>query len=216
MMDNFKNQKIRIIEMAKKRRQIQLIEKLQSGRSSTPALKKGEIRELEELSSESESRGYAESQESVARAFGVSVRTVARWLKEGMPPAQDGKYDLEKINSWRAEHEGKVSGGRKGVYADKVRWEIARLKEDVKKRRIENDVRKGKLILRDKVEKELINISLAMKRALLVLPNTISLRCFGQEPRKIKAIVQEEVENVIDRISESKIFDKKKEKEKSG
>jgi len=202
--------------MAKKRRHIHLLEKMQRGKASTPALTKREIKELEELDSAPDSPGVVDSQEKVAKAFAVSVRTVARWQKEGMPASRDGKYNLQDVQNWKADREGRPAGGRKGIYADKTRWEIARLKEDVKKRRIENEVRRGSLISRAKVEKELVSISLAMKRALLGLPNTISLRCFGQEPRKIKVIVQEEMESIICKISEAKIFDQKKERGKYG
>jgi hypothetical protein len=40
----------------------------------------------------------------VARQFGVSARTVARWLREGMPAGGQagGYFDVKKIEAWLA------------------------------------------------------------------------------------------------------------------
>ncbi len=205
-MESVNSKRPSLVEVAKKQRQISIIKKLQSGR-----INKSEVKELEDYEKGPLPEGCVNTLEQVAKAFGKSVRTVGYWVKDGMPVERDGTYNLKTIQAWRSTKAEK-RGASGSLFNQKTTWEIARLQEDVRKRKIDNDVKRGKLIPRATVEKELVNISLAMKRELLLLPNTVALKCVGQDARTIKTIVQGEVVNVLNRIAEAKIFDKIKEK----
>ncbi|MCX5713037.1 MAG: hypothetical protein NTY47_08320 [Candidatus Omnitrophica bacterium] len=63
MEDTKQVQNLKIVEMAKKRRHIHLLEKMQRGKSDTPSLSKSEIKELERLAADPSSPGIVDSQE---------------------------------------------------------------------------------------------------------------------------------------------------------
>ena len=85
-----------IIEMAKKKRHIFILEKLQKG----VALTKGEIAELEILELGKLKKGYVSTQDELAEVFGVDPRTVRRWIKSGMPKDEEG-FNILEIKYWR-------------------------------------------------------------------------------------------------------------------
>jgi len=95
--------KLNIIEMAKKKRHIYLLEKLQKNQP----LSRAEINELGPLEQGSIPLGYVATQEEVAEIFTVSARTVRRWVENGMPRDPQG-YNIKKISEWcnlmRSEH----------------------------------------------------------------------------------------------------------------
>jgi len=98
-----------VVDFAKKKRHIALMQKLQQG-----TLTAAETRELEKLekvqtASSRQRPGVAATQEEVAAAFGVTRRTVIDWIKAGCP-GTTGNYDLMQIVTWRDERDAKRRG----------------------------------------------------------------------------------------------------------
>ncbi len=205
MMENKQDQKVKVIEMAKKRRHIHLLEKLQRGKSATPSLSKNEIKELEQLEQNPDSPGMVDSQEKVAKIFGVDVRTVARWVKNGMPVTPQGQYDLIEIRAWRAlknQRQEKSSGKKNDLEAwdAKFREYKAKLAEIALKKAM------GELIARETVEHELIQISLTVKNKMLALPNQISASLVGLEARPINTRLTARIKEIISEFGDGKVF----------
>jgi phage terminase Nu1 subunit (DNA packaging protein) len=205
MMENQQPQSIKVVEMAKKRRHIHLLEKLQRGKSSTPSLSKNEIRELEDLEQDPNSPGTVDSQEKVAKVFGVHVRTVARWVKNGMPVTAQGKYDLLEVRAWRTlKHQKKgAAGGKKNqeeFWDAKFREYKAKLAEISLKKSL------GELIPRETVERDLVQISLTVKRAFLALPRQVAPQLAGLDPRQIEALLSIRINEIISKFADGKIF----------
>jgi len=94
---NQKDNKPDVVAMANKKRHIYLLEKLQKNKPLT----KSEIKELAAFEKGSQSPALVNSQYLVATAFDVSIRTVARWVKDGMPVRKDGYYNILEIKDWR-------------------------------------------------------------------------------------------------------------------
>ncbi len=118
---NTENKQQNLIEMAKKRRHLHLVEKMAQGKAHTPALTKSEIKELESLELPEVPLSVVDSQEKVAKTFGVAVRTVERWVREGMPVASNGRYDLIAIRSWKLFRRGQYkspNGNKKKTSED--------------------------------------------------------------------------------------------------
>jgi len=99
--NNLKDNKTDVVAMAKKKRHIHLLEKLQQNKS----ISKSEIKELAEYEEGYKSPAVVNSQDLVAKAFKVSARTVPRWIKDGMPVRPDGYYNIIEIQSWRTARE---------------------------------------------------------------------------------------------------------------
>ncbi|MEK7851170.1 MAG: hypothetical protein AAB275_04745, partial [Deltaproteobacteria bacterium] len=87
-----------LVEVAKKKRQIHLLDKLQKGKPLSTA----EIRELEQFEGGGAlPPGVVRTQGEVASALRVDKRTIERWVSDGMPREPEGDYNLIDIPAWR-------------------------------------------------------------------------------------------------------------------
>ncbi len=196
-----------IVDMARKRRRIHLVEKLATGKPQTPSLTKSEIKELEAFEIPPGSPTVVDSQEKVAKILGVSDRTVRHWVKEGMPITPQKQYDLIEIRSWRLlRDKRKKSGGRKKADADF--WETKYREYKAKLAEITLKQRMGQLILKAQVETQLVQVSLAIKRSLLALPRSVAPQLVGLETREIEAVLSGRVKEAISLIADGKIFER--------
>ncbi len=202
MEENNKTPQPKILEMAKKRRHIYLLEKLQKG----PTLSKSEVAELGKYESDPNSPGIVDSQEKVAKVFGVSVRTVARWLKDGMPVLATGGYNLKDINDWRHFHNDKISKKTSKEKQELDFWDARYRKAKALNEEDKLRISRGELIQVKDVEKGLIQVSLAIKRAFLGLPRSVAPQLKGLEAREIEAILVKRVKEIIIQFAEGKIF----------
>ena len=204
-MEEQNKQNPKIIEMAKKRRHIHLLEKLQRGKSASPTLNKSELKELEQFENDPNSPGIVDTLEKIAKIFGVSVRTVTYWKKDGMPVTSKGKYNLEDIHNWR-----KFKKQQKKISEKKtIPWDV-RFRE-FKARTAELNFKRaiGELIPRDIVEKEIIQVSLGIKRLLLALPQQVAPQLVGLDSRQICNLLTARITEAIKDIAEGKKLVKK-------
>lgn len=190
-----------LIEMAKKRRHIALVEKLATGKQSTPSLTKSEIKELGQFESGSDLPGIVCSQEKVAKVFDVSVRTVQNWARDGMPVTQEGKYDLIDIRAWRSIKNNRVSG-KKGNRKDDAEARYREAKACLAEIALKE--KKGLLLNKRRVENELVQISLGIKLILLSLPQQVAPQLVGLDAQKINALLTARIREAIQEISDGK------------
>ena len=201
--------------MAKKRRHIHLLEKLQRGKSATPTLSKTEIKELETFERDPNSPGIVDSQEKVAKVFGVAVRTVERWVKDGMPVTHQGEYELLTIRAWREQRRaGKRNASAKQNKLDE--WEAKYREYKARRAQVDFEEKIGTLISKEKAERELIQISLAVKRAFLALPRQLAPQLAGLDPRQIEVLLTTRIKEAIRPFSDGRIFKKKQSAVKKG
>jgi phage terminase Nu1 subunit (DNA packaging protein) len=200
------NKKPNVVEMAKKKRHIHLLEKLQKSQPLTSS----ELKELSKYESGPDEPGIVDSQEQVAKAFGVSLRTIAYWAKDGMPVTRDGRYDLKEIQAWRfiLKHgDGDQSNGKPGSKKALEEWEAKYREYKALREQMRYRQEIGELVERSLIEDGLIKISLAVKRAFLALPRNIATQLVGLEPRQIEARLRERVQEIIKDFSTDRIFD---------
>lgn len=206
MVENEK--RINVVEMAKRKRHIHLLEKLQKGKSLTPT----EIKDLSRYEEGPVQPGIVENQEQVAKAFGVSARTVRHWIKDNMPVTKDGRYDLKEIQAWRfIKGKRRDSGQKKNL----DNWEAKYREFKAKTAEIEYRKKLGELIPRADVERGLVQIIIAVKRAFLALPRAMAPQLMGLEPRQIEALLNVRIKEIIKMFSEDRIFAEKKIEKKS-
>jgi phage terminase Nu1 subunit (DNA packaging protein) len=200
-----------LIEMAKKRRHLHLVEKLAKGKSFTPTLSKSEIRELSSYELPPGSPAVVDTQEKIAKAFGIATRTVERWTREGMPVTPQGTYDLLEIRAWRILRHQKGKKDKKNTidWDERYREYKAKMAEITLKKTI------GELIPKDIIEKELIQISIGVKRALLALPRQVAPQLVGLEARQIDALLTNRIKEAIQAIADGKFLVKKVKNDKS-
>lgn len=189
---------IPIFEMAKKKRHIYLLEKMAKGKSGSPTLSKAELKELAEFECNPNSPGMVDSQEKVAKGFGVAVRTVERWVKDGMPAMRDGRYNLADIQEWRFNKKKIKEGAAKdkgSKWEDQFREFKARLAE------IEYKKKMGELLSREEVEHNEVQRVIAVKRSLLMLPRSLPPQLVGLEPRQIQLILLDRVKEICNNFA---------------
>jgi len=205
-MEN-QTKQIPILEMAKKKRHIFLLEKMARGKSGSPTLSKSELKELAEFERDPNSPGIIDSQEKIAKAFGVSDRTIRHWMKDGMPVMRDGRYDLTEIQDWRF-NKKKIREGKSKDKGDKWMEEYREYKARLAQ--IEYRKKIGELLPREEVESGFVQRVIAIKRALLTLPRSLAPQLDGLEPRQIQAVLLARVKEIINNFSQgAKTIDKK-------
>ncbi len=152
--------------------------------------------------------GIVDTHESVARSFGVSVRTVRNWAADGMPVLRDGRYSIAEIQAWRFRRNNKVvADDKQGKNWDEEYRRLKALKEGVKyKKEI------GELFEKADIEKGLIDLFTAVKTLFLSMPKAVSPQLQGLDARQIESILSIRIKEIITMISSEKIFSQNKSK----
>lgn len=178
-----------ILEVAKKKRHIHLFQKIQQGGT----LSAGELRELQKLESTELPVGLVETQEQVAKAFKVTLRTVQRWIREGMPKTSEGFYDIIEVQAWRLlrNNHGIATDTDKEKWDTKFRQMRALLAEMEYKKCL------GELVSRDEVEEGRVQRILTVKTALLALPRYLAPQVVNLEIHKAEQVIRLRIEEII-------------------
>ena len=184
-----------LVEVAKKKRQIHLLDKLQKGKPLSTA----EIRELEQFEGGSLPPGVVRTQQEVAKALRVDKRTVERWVSDGMPREPEGYYNLIDIQAWRMVKKEKENDPDE---KEKIKWDI-RYRE-YKARLAEFELKKayGQVISRELVEAGMIARILAVKSALWALPKVAAPVVSGMDPREAEAYLRERIKEIFLQFAE--------------
>ena len=190
------NKKPDIISMARKKRHILLLEKLQKNKP----LSKAELRELEGYEGAKLAPGTVTTQEDVAKAFGVTERTVSRWIRAGMPKAKAGHYKLIKIKEWRAAKLNKHKSS-KAIKPDKNNWDERFRKAKAQKAELDYQQAIGRLVSIDEIEAGRIERILIVKKALLSLPKDVAPQITGMDPREVQSFLDKRIREVIAKFS---------------
>lgn len=194
-----------IVKIAKSRRHFKIVEALQQGKTLTQA----EIRELAEYETgeeaDTESPAIMATQKQIAKLFSVDTRTIRNWIDAGMPAGKRGKYDVAKIVAWKIMRDQPASPDAWMEKINEGRARLVNFRADI----VEANARtvKGQLIAREDVERGLVQVSIAIKMALLALPRSIAPRLVGLEPREIEAVLRERVEEIINLFAKELIFE---------
>ncbi len=179
-----------IADIAKKKRQLYLFNKLQSGKPLSVA----EIKEIEAFEGLPLPPGCVKTQQEVAQALGVDKRTVERWGSDGMPVTPEGNYDLLDIKAWRMTKQRCKSLGE----TEKDKWDIEYRKNKALLIKIEYEKTLGQLLPKDEVMKGRIARIIAVKNAFFALPTRLAPVLAMKEPREIYIILNEAICEIID------------------
>lgn len=199
-------EKPNVVEVALKKRHLHLLQKLQQGKPLTPS----EIKELRQFEDQQVEPGIVRRQEEVAQVFGVSVRSIQHWVREGMPHTKDGLYSIVNIQAWR---DLKKAG--KGKSDDIEQWTAEWKKYKAQYAELELKKALGEVIDREEVERGRVTRILIVKKSLLALPQEVAPILANLEPREIQVILEMRIKNIIRRFSgQSETKNDSKEKSK--
>jgi phage terminase Nu1 subunit (DNA packaging protein) len=185
-----KDKKLSVVDVAKRKRQVYLLEKLKNDKPLTRA----ELNELERYEANLP-EGVVATQEEVARVFGVSTRTVQYWTRDGMPVRPEGTYNLLEIENWREFTKGGAKKDEKNVWQSKLS-EIRYKKELLSYRK-----ELGELVSSEDVERGMVTRIMIVKRSLLGLPMKLAPILSMKEPREVEVILYDALGVIIDEFA---------------
>jgi hypothetical protein len=180
-----------LVVLAKKKRYIALLEKMHRGKPLSPS----EIKELEKRQKGPVKLGSVETVEEVATAFGVSVRTVFNWLRDGAPSG-DGEYDLLALQAWRT-----MKNDRKPGKGEKEQWDIEYRRIKFLLAEIELKTKLGELLPRAEVEE---GVSLALLKARMQfqsLPRRITPQLEALDIFEREALLNDRIEEICNELT---------------
>jgi len=145
--------------------------------------------------------GGLNSQKAAAKYAQVTVRTIRRWVKAGMPTGKlNGKtiYIKEMLDFYKLNEGKETSGDRKREQKAQADYKTtkAQLLE------LELKIKQGQLIACEDIERERIVRILTVKRALLGLGRTLAPQLAKtKDPRKIQSRIDKEVRLIIEKFA---------------
>lgn len=199
--------KLDIVDIAMKKRRLKLYEKVSRG----DTLSRAELRELKKFEDGETDPGIVDSWKDIERVFGVSEMTVSRWIKNGMPTRPDGKFCIVDIQEWRnspGSRKATAPGKDKQQLSWDDRWRRARALEYEQRVKEKN----GDLVTLKEIEDGLVQSFMAIKQALLRLPQTLAVRLENKDQRDILLESTELINGIITMISQERIFTQYKKK----
>jgi len=209
------NKRTNVVEMAKKKRHISLLEKMQKGK----ALTKAEIRELSEFEKGAKKPNVVNTKKEVADSYNVDPRTITNWVQSGMPVRRDGRYDLLEIKNWKLTREqrnafkrrekkkkNRVENEEPKALEDesKIDWTWKKEEYDAKLKQLKYEEQEGKLILREDAINALKESIRTIKKEFLSLPKQISPQLVGLEISDIDQILSARIKDIIEGFSRGK------------
>lgn len=184
------DKKQNLAEIARKKRHLYLIEKMQSRKPLTAQ----EIAELEQFEAEPLGPAIVKTMEEVAKVMDVAYRTVQRWKKDGMPTTKEGFYDLDEIKAWYEQRNADQTDERSYWNAKILKYKATLLEFEVKKATSE-------LMPREEVERGRIARIIAVKRSFLALPTRMAPVLAMKEPREIEAELYQAIIEIIEEFA---------------
>lgn len=135
------------------------------------------------------------SQREVALLFGVTVRTVRNWVIEGMPGVK-GEYPLKEIIPWRIDRLR-----RSMADPEKLKWEVDLKESKAKLARLKYDIKTGKFLEKEEVERQWVDIAMAFKQELLGLPHRVVPQLQGQSLQRMNEILKKRIWEIFDNLA---------------
>jgi hypothetical protein len=190
-----------LIELAKKKRHIALVEKLTRGTLSSKELKELEEFEKENRKDTDEIIDGTVDLPTMSVYLEKSPRMVRRYIKQGMPVIRDSKGEIFRF---KVAEVFKWYYGMQGLNDDgKEYWDNEYRKNKAKLSEIELKQKKGELILLTEHEGALREMLRGIKAGFLWLPRYLAPKLYQQEPKAISEILDHELRNIINQFSRS-------------
>jgi phage terminase Nu1 subunit (DNA packaging protein) len=140
---------------------------------------------------------------AVAERLKLTPRRIQQLVAEGMPRVTRGKYDADQVLDWYiARLEGQLAGQR-GDDADyNYKDEQARDRAaaaDLKELKVA--LQRAELVSIADVEKEITDLVVTTKAAVMAAPARAAPKCIGLEALAIKAVLDDELKQALTKLA---------------
>jgi phage terminase Nu1 subunit (DNA packaging protein) len=188
-----------LIEIAKKKRYIALVEKLQRGSLSSKELK--ELEEFEKSGQKPE--GVIDGTVDLATLcvyLEKSPRMIRRYVQQGMPVLRDAageiaRFRVSEIFRWFYEKRGAKEDNSKDFWDKEYRKNRAKLSE------IELKQKEGEVIPFEDHVSIVKNQIRGIKSGFLRLPKHVAPKLYQQDPKVICEILDQEIRYIIEQFA---------------
>jgi hypothetical protein len=186
-----------VVEISKKKRHVYLLEKLQQKKTLTAA----ETKELEKYEMAQKNKDTEKTPETfktrraAAAYLKVSERTISNYLNndpDEILKNKQGHFIRRSLDLFKRNNGTATGPKHRGLAADA---DIKETKNELI--RMDLAARKGKLVLREEVEKASIAKIIMVKRILLNMSKRLPPLLKGKSQRKIQEIIRKEVNHTI-------------------
>jgi len=141
------------------------------------------------------------TQAELGKIFGVSTRSITRWVSEGMPKKKDGVYDAIEIARWRGVG---INGGGEGSPAEetneKRHWDIQFRKYRALHEKALFEKEKSLLLPVIEVERRETALAAIFVQALTLYENRLPPLLEGKSKTEMHEIIQKENDYLRKRI----------------
>lgn len=150
---------------------------------------------------------FASTQNALAKALGVSVSHVKLFLKnpDGPGMTSDSVYDIE---AWRKffDDQGRAGGDESPEdlflsKKDKEELEVAKLEEQVRKLKIENEESEGRMISADEAIRVFTEMTRSFKEALMSMKDRLSSDLSGLPTPEVAKRIKEASRDVLRQLA---------------
>jgi hypothetical protein len=137
-----------------------------------------------------------------AEFFGVTVKTLAQWAKEGCPKHARGWWNPKEILAWRGEATDEGTKEAMSVLARKLKAEA-----DYKEARAEsairqNEILEGQYMPKDEIETQWARRVIELKTGLLALGNKIAGQITDPDIRlEVERVINDEVYELLEQYA---------------
>ena len=195
-----------LVEIAKKKRYIALVEKLQRG-----SLSSKELKELEEFEKSGQRpAGIIDGTVDLPTLcvyFEKSPRMIRRYVQQGMPVLRDAsgeiaRFKVGEVFKWFYKKQGSEEDNGKDYWDKEYRKNRAKLSE------IELKQKEGEVIPFEDHVSIVKNQIRGIKAGFLRLPKHIAPKLYQQDPKVICEVLDHEIRYIIDQFAGKKNADK--------
>ncbi|MFN3159733.1 MAG: hypothetical protein ACE37I_10480 [Rubinisphaera brasiliensis] len=138
--------------------------------------------------------------------LGINRTTLYKWMSEpGFPVNEDGSVSPFEVGKWFVLRDSVQRESQGDLKEEKLRADLALVREKIRMTEIENDNLEGKLISREQVEKDIAAFCVRARSRLSSLADEIAAVVPGEVMATAKAKVQNRVRLVLKELADAEI-----------
>lgn len=136
----------------------------------------------------------------IAEIFKVDVRTITRWLQDGLPKRADGRYNLPECIAWRVEVAERAAGEAAGTKEspEASKWLERYRRERALLARLERRQKQSRLITKEKVIAEFAARAADLKNSFRQYRHRLTALLEGKTHDEIAAILSTENDRLLE------------------
>lgn len=194
------NQSLR--DKVKQKRLADLLSKHKEGKTT-----EREVKELDSLLAEREKQsepvGWICSTEQLCQLFRVTRKTIAEWVKKGMPKIAIGTFDFQKVFPWWMDgiYQGLEDRDETITEAKRKYWV-----ERARRETMRNDIQVGALLPCDKVYPAWSERAADLRQSLITLPPRMAPILSSRSEDEIRSKLREEVFTILTNFCRDGIY----------